>query len=116
MRVIFPDCGLAGASYRAAAFDEFERAAPERRQLRLEREPDNKRDPCAVKVIGVWWDKAMKRHEQHLGYLPRPAAAAIAAAAAESELYVQLDTVRAIRGPDGLVKSRLAFFDVLAEP
>jgi hypothetical protein len=62
-----------------------------RRSLRLERDPTNKYDSNAIKVIGHWQDRAETEHQGRIGYVPRDIAAKIATRAAGRELYAAIE-------------------------
>ena len=66
---------LVGVNYHPEATKRFLNArAP---WLDLEREPDNKHDPNAIKVMSTWRKPDGTVHREHIGYVSREEAAVI---------------------------------------
>jgi hypothetical protein len=65
---IFADgCEVAGVQHHIRNANKFARGRSQ--DLRFEREPNNRHDPNAIKVMGVYrgW---LFNHEVHIGYIP----------------------------------------------
>jgi len=76
-RSIAEEINVMGCHFREAAAGRFLRErAP---WLELERDPTNKYDKNAIKVLATWTKPNGKPHREHIGFVPKEEAAAIAA-------------------------------------
>jgi hypothetical protein len=75
MRIFMADMEVAGVQHRLANARAFAKGRDH--ELRLEREPNNRHDPNAIKVIGIYrgW---FFTHSVHIGYVPAEEAKLIA--------------------------------------
>jgi hypothetical protein len=83
MRIFAHDEEVAGVQYRLSNAKAFAKGRDH--QLRLEREPSNRHDPYAIKVMGIYkgW---FSSHEVHIGYVPADVAKSIA----EREMFSRI--------------------------
>lgn len=83
MSLFFADEEVAGVQHRLPNLRAF--AKGRNHALRLEREPNNRHDPNAIKVIGIY-KGLFFTHRVHIGYVP----AEIAEEIAEQNLFSQI--------------------------
>lgn len=84
-----PDVQVSGTSRRKKEVEEF--IFGKKRQVRLEREPDNPHDHNAIQVYGSWMTPDGEREEEFLGYIEKDIAADIAKSAPNYPIEAVID-------------------------
>ena len=84
---------VAGISFPDALESATAFIAGRDRSLLLERDPGNRHDPNAIRVITRWLDTTRSEHAMQIGWVPREVGARIAFEAEGASIYGVLTTL-----------------------
>jgi hypothetical protein len=87
------DVPVAGISFQPALTHARAFMAGRGQTITLERDPSNRHDRHAIKVIGHWLDRQGHAHHERLGWVPREIAADIAQEYPEGPLGARITTL-----------------------
>jgi hypothetical protein len=105
--LLFRDVPVAGISFHDALENATAFISGSDRTFLLERDPGNRHDPNAIRVIGRWRDAAGTKNQMQIGWVPKDIAARIATQAEGTPIYGALTTKISFEGsrkarlPDG---------------
>jgi hypothetical protein len=87
------DVPVAGISFNDRLKNAMAFISGRDRSLLLERDPENRYDPNAIRVMGRWRGAAGSEHEMQIGWVPREIAKKIAEQIEGAPIYGALQTM-----------------------